>query len=657
MDRGKTPQTPPRCRAFTLVELIVVIVVLVILASIAIVGYKTVVDKSVESKQTLRMAQILKEAKVLYTQRTYSGEAYSWNQAVADAVDDLPVYSLNAWSEGVTAANGSNLNTATNGWTVQTDTGSGVFSAAPNDLVVSTSAAGIVYVASTLSSTRGVFGMISATTAPVVWGASCLGSSCDAESAAAGPPAGGAYSAGTTTAPTTSIAVTTTTAAPTTTIATPLTLSYATGIFSVTGSSEMLTPTASGSPSSYSYTGTLPTGVTFSTATGAFTGPVAWSSTPYAVVQVTMGLYHTCALLSSGAVKCWGTGQYGVLGNGSTANSAVPVEVTGLGSGVTQIDAGERHTCALLASGAVKCWGYNSNGRLGDGSTTDSSVPVQVTGLTSGVSQVSAGGWGSCALLTSGSVKCWGRGASYALGDGTVTDSPVPVQVVGLTSGVSDIASGGLHTCALISTAMKCWGYGNYGQIGIGSTANASSPVAPTGITSGVSNATGDDHTCAVVSGAAKCWGSNSQGAVGDATTTDALTPQQVTGLTSGVTQVAAGKYHTCAVVSGAAKCWGMGQYGGLGNGAATNSPVPVQVTGLTSGVSSISSAYSRSCVILSTGAVKCWGYNGNGVLGDGTTTNSSVPVSFLAVGFSTVITVTSSNGASTGTASVTLRL
>ena len=191
-----------RSKAFTLVELIVVVVVLGILASIAIVGYKTVVDKSLEAKQKMRMTQILKEAKILYTQRVYTDTAYPWNQAVADAVDDLPTYSLNAWSEGVSAYNGSNLNTATNGWTVQTDTGSGVYSVAPNDIVVSTSGAGIVYVASALSSTQGVFGMISATTAPVVWTASCSTSTCDASSATSGPPAGGAYAAGTTAAPT-----------------------------------------------------------------------------------------------------------------------------------------------------------------------------------------------------------------------------------------------------------------------------------------------------------------------------------------------------------------------------------------------------------------------------------------------------------------------
>lgn len=153
-----------RRKAFTLVELIVVVVVLGLLASIAIVGYKTVVDKSLESKQMLRMAQVLKEAKALYTQKTYSDPSYSWNQAVADAVADLPTYSLNAVSPGTFAFGGSNINTSSNNWTAQQDTGVAVYSAAPNDIVVSNSA-GIVYVASAISSTRGVFGMVSQTSA------------------------------------------------------------------------------------------------------------------------------------------------------------------------------------------------------------------------------------------------------------------------------------------------------------------------------------------------------------------------------------------------------------------------------------------------------------------------------------------------------------
>ena len=211
-----TRSTKKRRPAFTLVELIVVVVVLGLLASIAIVGYKTVVDKSLEAKQLSRMSQILKEAKALYLQRSTVVPPYPWDQAVADAVDDLPTYSSSASSYESLAYGGSNLNTATNGWVVQSDTGSNVFSATANDIVVTTSS-GVVYIASAFSSTRGVFGMVSQTTAPRVWAAACAGSSCDAESATSGPPAGGAYSAGTTTAPTTT-AATTTTAAPTTTI-------------------------------------------------------------------------------------------------------------------------------------------------------------------------------------------------------------------------------------------------------------------------------------------------------------------------------------------------------------------------------------------------------------------------------------------------------
>lgn len=198
-------------RTFTLIELIIVIVVLGILSTIAIVGYRAVVDKSTEAKQVSRMTQVLKEAKVLYVQNIYSDPSYTWTQAVATAIDDLPTYTTNALSYGAQAQGASNENTATNGWTAQIDVLStdAIYSASPNDIVMYTTPSGTVYVASAISSSKGVFGMVSQTMAPFVWVAGCSGNTCDAVSASAGPPAGGSYSAGTTTAPTTSTTSTT----------------------------------------------------------------------------------------------------------------------------------------------------------------------------------------------------------------------------------------------------------------------------------------------------------------------------------------------------------------------------------------------------------------------------------------------------------------
>ncbi len=203
-----------KTRAFTLIELIIVIVVLGILSTIAIVGYRAVVDKSTEAKQVSRMTQVLKEAKVLYVQNIYSDPSYTWAQAVTSAVGDLPTYTVDAssnWSEGAQATGFTS--TSANDWTATEDSTNDdtIYSDGPNDIVMK-EVAGVMYVASATSTSvsRGVFGMVSQTTAPFVWVAGCSGSTCDAATASSGPPAGGSYASGTTGSTTTTTTTTTT---------------------------------------------------------------------------------------------------------------------------------------------------------------------------------------------------------------------------------------------------------------------------------------------------------------------------------------------------------------------------------------------------------------------------------------------------------------
>lgn len=360
--------------------------------------------------------------------------------------------------------------------------------------------------------------------------------------------------------------------------------------------------------------------------------PMAVIGLSSGVTAITAGGYHTCALTMAGAVECWGYNFYGQLGDGTTTNSVIPATVMNLPSDVTAIATGEVHTCALTAAGGVECWGFNAFGGLGDGTTTNSTTPVAVTGLSIGVAAITAGSDHSCALTTVGGVQCWGYNSNGQLGDGATTNSTTPVAVKNLASGVPVVATGDEHTCALTTAGgLQCWGLNNYGQLGNGTTTNSATPVAVTGLSSSATVITaGYHHTCALsIAGGVQCWGSNNHGQLGNGASTDSHTPVAVTGLSGGVVAIAAGDEHACALtMAGAVQCWGLNNHGQLGNGTTTDSNTPVGVTGLTNGVSAIAAHFDQTCALTTTGGVQCWGYNAFGQLGNGTTTDSATPVS-----------------------------
>jgi alpha-tubulin suppressor-like RCC1 family protein len=373
--------------------------------------------------------------------------------------------------------------------------------------------------------------------------------------------------------------------------------------------------------------------------------PVDVSGLTSGVSAITAGDYHTCALLSSGGIRCWGSNGSGQLGDNSTTNRLTPVNVSGLASGVTAISAGSEHTCALLSTGGIRCWGANSFGQIGDNSTTQRNTSVNVTGLTSGVASVSAGGFHTCAVLVAGGAKCWGYNSFGELGDSSSTDRNTAVDVSGLTSGVSNISSGSHHTCAVLTTgAVRCWGHNTYGSLGDGSTTHRNAPVNVSGLTSGVTSImTGDFHSCVVMNtGGAKCWGYNSSGEAGNGTISRQTSPVDVTGLSSGVAELEAGSSVTFArLTSGSMMGWGANSFGQVGDNSTTVRNTVVDIYGLASGVSAIATYESHTCVLLSTGGVKCWGYNGEGPLGDGTRLSRLTPVdvSGLTSGVSAIAT------------------
>lgn len=476
------------------------------------------------------------------------------------------------------------------------------------------------------------------------------------------------------------------------------------------------TPAAVSPATTYTVTATNDTGSTIAT--------IELSVSAGYVSQLSGGLAaggrHTCALVS-GMVLCWGANDHGQLGNGTYVDSALAVRVSNL-TGALAVVAGENHSCALLDRG-VFCWGADDDGQLGDGpaepgsTTSDSAVPVAVRGLSSGVTALAAGGAHTCALMHGGAF-CWGDNRLGWLGVNRRLDKiEEPSPVSGLSADVEAIAAGKDHTCAVVAGAAWCWGANGRGQLG---TSDNVPLEVPTKVDSGISAMTaiaageqhtcviaagilycwGDnqhrqisaqlaadmikvptpvpgylldnqllaagagqtcvvakgaascwgkgsqnslqdasvrhaqdivasgDHACALVDGWVQCWGANDHGQLGDGTHADSAAPVRALGLTAGVQGIAAGADHTCAIVQGGVQCWGANDRGQLGGTPGALRAMPDWVPGLAagSGVQAIGAGGQFTCA-LKDGGVRCWGKNESGTLGIGSTQDSSTPV------------------------------
>ncbi len=257
--------------------------------------------------------------------------------------------------------------------------------------------------------------------------------------------------------------------------------------------------------------------------------PVSVYNMTSSAIRLTAGLYHTCAV-KSGAAYCWGRNSNGRLGNNSTTQSQVPVGVTGMSSGVSMITAGDSHSCLLKTSGEAYCWGFNSSGQLGDGTVIERLVPVAVGGGLAAGTSIAAGGNHTCALVSTGEVFCWGNNATGQLGIGSFVNKTTPQYVSQLGSGNTQITGGGDHTCAVVFRGgAKCWGKNTYGQLGNNGLTGQTTPDDVYNDLLMTFLSGGANHTCAIKGNYVYCWGYNSSGQLGIGTTANSKVPVMVT--------------------------------------------------------------------------------------------------------------------------------
>jgi YD repeat-containing protein len=373
------------------------------------------------------------------------------------------------------------------------------------------------------------------------------------------------------------------------------------------------------------------------------------------MVQVSVGRVHSLAVTSQGRMYAWGSNDSRQLGDGTYNDRLTPtlINVPNLQSGesIAHISAGSSHSLAVTSQGRVYAWGSNWGGQLGDGTYNDRLTPtlINVPSLQSGesIAHISAGSSHSLAVTTQGRVYAWGYNGEGRLGDGTSNDRSTPtlINVPNLQSGetIIQVTAGYFHSLAVTTQGrVYAWGWNFYGQLGDGTSNDRSTPtlINVPSLQSGETIAqvtAGSSHSLAVTTQArVYSWGSNGSGQLGNGTTTSRNTPTliNVPNLQSGesIDHVSAGSSHSLAVTTqGRVYAWGSNGSGQLGDGTSSVrlTPTLINVLNLQSGetIAQVTAGYSHSLAVTTQGRVYAWGYNGEGQLGDGTNTNRNTPL------------------------------
>jgi alpha-tubulin suppressor-like RCC1 family protein len=358
---------------------------------------------------------------------------------------------------------------------------------------------------------------------------------------------------------------------------------------------------------------------------------LATATTPLAFYQVSAGASeHTCGITSDNRAYCWGRNSDGQLGDGTTTQRLTPVAVAGT-LRFHQISAGYSSTCGVTTDHRAYCWGTNGRGELGDGTTTPRLTPVPVAGGHQ-FRQVATTFEHTCGVsYPDNKAYCWGWNSEGQIGDGTrstLTGQLTPVAVAGTLS-FRQVSAGNLHTCGVTTDNRAfCWGLNRYGQVGDSSTAwRRVRPTRVAGMRQFRQVDAGRYYTCAVTTGnRAFCWGYGLFGQLGNGKTGPSRWPKAVSGGLS-FERVTAGAFHACGETTlNRAYCWGNNGTGQLGDGTTIDHPTPVAVIGGHS-FSQVSAGGSHTCGRTSGAVAYCWGRGFSGQLGNGSATSSSTPV------------------------------